>query len=91
MNTQFERFVSVLFPDVLEADDLDIVAQSTKSQLDEVGQMGQARLNQARIGLANPGQPNSLPLFSRTGAKLGYVAEAEFAEGLADGCFWLVE
>ncbi len=67
-------FIHILFPVELKPDDLTIIHPATSAQ------PGQARLIKASTGAARPNAPNSLPLKSRSGATVGYVANIELME-----------
>ena len=77
------RFMEILFTADLQPEDLEIL---TPARADEPGQ---ARLQQAYLGPAQPDAPNSAPLFSWTGAKIGFVAAAELIEPPYTCCYWL--
>ena len=72
MNTNL--YIHILFPAELQPDDIDILAQPTADKA------GQAHLQTAYTGPARPDTPNSLPLLSRSGASIGYVAHTRFLE-----------
>ncbi len=63
-----DKFLEILFPDELQSGDLDILVEATADQ------PGQARLAAANIGQPDPDAPQSVPLFSQTRAKIGFVA-----------------
>jgi hypothetical protein len=78
-----QQFIEILFPEEIQSDDLEfIMPASTKEP-------GRVRLGQARIGPAHPAAPNSAPLLSRTGAKIGFVAAADLLEPPFTSCYWL--
>ena len=79
------RFMEILFTADLQPEDLEIL---TPARADEPGR---ARLQQAYLGPARPDAPNSAPLFSWTGAKIGYVATAELLAAPYGSTYWLVE
>lgn len=66
------QYLEIIFADKLLAGDLKIIKPATTAQ------PGLAKLNQATIGPADPTTPNSLPILSRSGAKVGFVAKQEF-------------
>lgn len=78
-----QQFVEILFPEEIQPDDLDVITPATAQA------PGRVRLGQARIGPAHPDAPNSAPLLSRTGAKIGFVAAAELLEPPFSSCYWL--
>lgn len=67
-------FIHILFPVELKPDDLTIIHPATSAQ------PGQARLIKARTGKAREDAPNSLPLKSRSGATVDFVANVTFME-----------
>lgn len=67
-------FVQILWPEELRPDDLTIITPATPNQ------PGQARLVKAQTGKARADAPNSLPLKSRSGATVGYVANTKHLE-----------
>lgn len=67
-------FIHILFPVELKPDDLTIIHPATSAQ------PGQARLIKAQTGKAREDAPNSLPLISRSGATVGYVANTKHLE-----------
>lgn len=77
------QFLEILFSDEVQPEDLTILAPAT------AGKPGRVRLAQARLGPAHPAAPNSAPIFSRTGAKIGFVAAAELIEPPFSGCYWI--
>jgi hypothetical protein len=78
-----KQFIEILFPDELQPEDLEFV------RLARAAEPGLVRLGQATIGQPCPQAPNSAPVYSRTGAKLGYVASAELAEEPYQYTYWL--
>jgi hypothetical protein len=79
------QFIEILFEEDVHQDDLEIIARPT------VQGPGRVRLNKAQIGPANPDAPNSAPLLSWTGAKIGFVAAAGLLEPPFTDCYWLEE
>lgn len=80
---QAQQFVEILFPEEVRPEDLEIVVQATAEE------PGQVKLDQAQVGPSNPDAPNSAPLVSRTGAKIGFVASADLLEPPFSSCYWL--
>lgn len=78
-----QQFVEILFEMEVQKDDLEIIIPATSTA------PGRVKLGQARIGPANPAAPRSAPLFSRTGAKIGFVATANLMEAPFTNCYWL--
>jgi hypothetical protein len=78
-----QQFIEILFPEEIQPDDLDVITPASPEA------PGRVRLDQARIGPAQPAAPNSAPLLSRTGAKIGFVAAAELLEPPFSSCYWL--
>ena len=78
-----QQFIEILFPEEIQPEDLEIIALAT------VRAPGRVRLGKAQVGPSNPAAPNSAPLFSRTGAKIGFVASADLLEPPFSGCYWL--
>ena len=79
------RFMEILFTADLQPDDLVILIPARADE------PGRARLQQAYLGPARPDAPNSAPLCSWTGAKIGYVATADLLESPYGSTYWLVE
>lgn len=67
MNNQL---LHIFFPNKVQADDLHITQPACANC------PGQAALNAARIQPADPAAPNSQPVHSRTGYKIGFLANA---------------
>jgi hypothetical protein len=67
-------FLEVLFPDEVQPDDLELLRLPTQQR------PGRARLLKAKMGEPDPNAPNSKPVFSGTGAKFGFVANADLLE-----------
>jgi len=61
-------FLEILWPKELQPEDIQII------KLPQPDRPGQARLKRARIGDPD-GAPNSRPLLSESGAKIGYIAD----------------
>lgn len=78
-----DRFVEILFHEEVQPEDLEVITPATAQE------PGRIRLGQARIGPAHPAAPSSSPLFSRTGAKIGFVAAAGLIEAPFSSCYWL--
>jgi hypothetical protein len=83
MSTQ--KFIEILFPEDVQPEDLEVVTPAAS------GKPGRVKLGQARLGKPHPAAPNSAPLFSRTGAKIGFVASADLIEPPYTHCYWLEE
>jgi hypothetical protein len=81
MSTQ--QFIEILFPEEIQPEDVEIIALAT------VREPGRIRLGKAQVGPPNPAAPNSAPLFSRTGAKIGFVASADLLEAPFTSCYWI--
>ncbi|MBE7556800.1 MAG: hypothetical protein HS126_37635 [Anaerolineales bacterium] len=81
MSTQ--QFIEILFPEEIQPEDVEIIALATARE------PGRVRLGKAQVGPPNPAAPNSAPLFSRTGAKIGFVASADLLEPPFSSCYWL--
>ncbi len=80
-----KQFLEILFSDEIQDGDLDIAIPANHEQ------PGYVRLGQARLGQPHPDTPNSLPLFSRSGAKIGFVAGAELLEAPYNQTYWILE
>lgn len=78
-----QQFIEILFPEEIRPEDLETIAPAT------VRAPGRVRLGKAQVGPPNPAAPNSAPLFSRTGAKIGFVAAANLIEPPFTACYWL--
>ena len=65
------HFLEILFTEAVQPDDLEIIENAQPDQ------PGLVRLNQATMGQARPGAPNSTPLKSRTGDTIGFIASLE--------------
>jgi hypothetical protein len=78
-----QQFIEILFPAEIQPEDLEIIAMAT------AWEPGRARLGKAQVGPPDPAAPNSTPLFSRTGAKIGFVASADLIEPPFINCYWL--
>jgi len=68
------RVLEVLFTAEVRADDLEILVEATWER------PGLVRLGTATLGEPDPATPNSLPVFSRSGAKIGFVAPSRETE-----------
>lgn len=68
------KYLEIIFASKLLAGDLEIIQAATTAQ------PGVAKLDQATIGPADPTTPNSRPILSRSGAKVGFIAEQEFID-----------
>ena len=68
------RVLEVLFAAEVRADDLDILIEATRQR------PGLARLGTATLSEPDPAAPNSRPVFSRSGAKIGFVTPSREAE-----------
>ncbi len=69
-----KKFLCILFYDVLQADDIKFIRGCSPDE------PGLAQIDRARLGQPRPEAPNSMPLDSRTGARLGYVADMALLE-----------
>ena len=67
------RVLEVLFTDEVQTDDLQILAKATRQR------PGLARLGTATLSEPDPAAPNSRPVYSRSGAKIGFVAPSREA------------
>lgn len=67
-------YMQILFQEEVQPDDIQVIKEPAPNQ------PGQARLNQATPGLQRPEAPNSLPLLSRSGGTIGFVANVKFLE-----------
>lgn len=67
-------FIQILWPEMLEQGDIQIIEPPATDKA------GVARLQTARPGAARADAPNSLPLKSRSGAPVGYVAHVKYME-----------
>lgn len=81
MSTQ--QFIEILFAEEIQPEDMEIIALATARE------PGRVRLGKAQVGPPNPAAPNSAPLFSRTGAKIGFVASADLLEPPFTSCYWI--
>ncbi len=63
-----KQMIEILFTDEVKVDDLEIIREATWQQ------PGLAQLGTATLGDVTPDAPMSQPLYSRTGAKFGFVA-----------------
>jgi hypothetical protein len=77
-------YIEVLFPERLRPDDITIIEKPDENHL------GRAQLNKATIDDPYPQAPNSRPLNSWTGERLGFVADEELLELPAWDCYWLI-
>lgn len=80
---QTQQFVEILFAEEVQPEDLEIIAPASTRE------PGRIRLGQAQMGRPNPAAPNSAPLISRTGAKIGFVASAHLIEPPFTSCYWI--
>lgn len=67
------QFLEILFAEEIRPGDLEIIRPATGQR------PGRARLSAAYLGPVHPDAPNSTPVFSRTGAKIGFIAGETFA------------
>lgn len=74
----------VFFSQNVEPDDLEIL-QPAGSEC-----AGLARLRRACTGQADPAAPNSTPVFSKSGAKIGFIADGPVPV-LANSTYLLAE
>lgn len=77
------QFLEILFAAEVQPDDLEFITLATAEA------PGRVRLNLARVGPPDEAAPNSAPLFSRTGAKIGFVATADLIEAPFTACYWI--
>ena len=68
------RVLEVLFAAEVRVDDLEILIEATPQR------PGLVRLGTATLGEPEPAAPNSQPVYSRSGAKIGFVAPSRDAE-----------
>src|SRR5574341_786150 len=80
-----KQFLEILFSDEIQEGDLDIAVPANPEQ------PGYVRLGQVRLGQPPPGAPNSMPLFSQSGAKIGFVAGVELLEAPYSQTYWILE
>ena len=80
-----DQFLQILFPDAVAEGDLDILAESGPEG------PGRVRLGRAIIGRSEAATPNSRPLLSGAGGKIGFVASVDFfdPDGPFHGVYWL--
>lgn len=67
-------FIYILNKTNQAPDDLEIIREPGRNK------PGQARLRAATVGEVDPAAPNSLPLLSSRGGKIGFVAREELLE-----------
>jgi hypothetical protein len=79
-----KQFLEILFSDAVQPGDLEITVPAS------VSQPGQVRLARARLGQSTPDAPNSVPLFSWNGAKIGFVAGPELMEEPFTQSYWII-
>lgn len=80
-----KQFLEILVSDEIRDGDLTIAIPANDDQ------PGYVRLDQARLGQPRPDTPNSLPLFSRSGVKIGFVAGAELLQAPYSQTYWILE
>lgn len=68
------RVLEILFTKDVQPDDLDILIEATPKR------PGLVRLGTATLGQPEPAAPNSRPVYSRSGAKIGFVAPSAEAQ-----------
>lgn len=78
-----EMFLEVLFPKELREGDIEIIQPATLSE------PGRVRLLKVTIGEASPLAPNSLPVFSQSGAKIGFTFKPLFLGPPYRDCYWI--
>ncbi len=71
----FTQFFEILLDDQAWPGDIEIITPATYDA------PGTARLTGARTGQKNPEAPQSIPLFSQSGPKIGYIADVAILEG----------
>ncbi len=79
------KYIEILFLDNLSPGDLEIITPATAAE------PGRAKLRQAHLGASSPETPNSKPLLSAVGGKIGFVAEAALIEPPYTDTYWLIE
>ncbi len=79
------QYIEILFLDNLSPGDLEIIIPATAAE------PGRARLKRARLGKRSPETPNSQPLLSAVGGKIGFVAKAALIEPPYTDTYWLIE
>jgi len=78
------QFLELLFDEMIGDADMDILEAAT------AGAPGVARLRAAQLGEAQPEAPNSRPVFSAVGGKIGFVADEEMLVGPPyDSTYWI--
>ena len=75
------RVLEILFAKEVQPKDLDILIEATPQRLDVSSptRPGLARLGTATLSEPDPAAPNSRPVCSRSGAKIGFVAPSREA------------
>jgi len=71
---QGKWFIEVLFANEIQEGDLDVLRAPGPDQ------PGLARLGRATMGTPDPGAPNSVPLVSWSGGKIGFAAPSDLME-----------
>ena len=69
-----ERYFEILNVGEIRPDDLEILEQATTNK------PGRIKLGRAYLAARQQGAPNSTPILSWTGAKIGFVAPADLFE-----------
>jgi len=82
--TYEQKFIDILFAEELCTGDLDIIYPASEEA------PGLAQLGTATLGQPDPRTPNSVPLHSRSGAKVGFVA-IDGLEPPYSHTYWLQE
>ena len=75
------KFLCILFYDELQDDDIKFVKGCSPDE------PGLAKIHRAKLGQPRPDAPNSLPLDSHRGGRIGYVADAILLEPPYDDTF----
>jgi hypothetical protein len=79
------EFCEILFPECIREGDLEIVTPATFRV------PGKVRLVGAYAGRPHPEAPNSKPLLSAVGDKIGYLAIGELLEPPYSWSYWIEE
>lgn len=74
-------YIQILWPGELQPGDIQVITPPTADKA------GIAQLQTAYTGAVRPETPNSVPLLSRSGASVGYVAHTKFLEAPYEGSY----